>query len=177
MFQYFSTVSNVADEGEEDKSDNKGQEQVSDNFDTQIDDEMEDSQSTASASSNTVTTPAPLTPYRRPTPGKRMHCGHNKRDAIEERLLKIIEQPEKELDEDEKLCQSLATSLRKIQDPQRKEYTKLRLQQTMYDCMYGSQPNVGMTPPQQVSMPTHMPHHQQSYNYSVNSDGSTFTSF
>ena len=29
MFQYFSTVSNVADEGEEDKSDNKGQEQVS----------------------------------------------------------------------------------------------------------------------------------------------------
>ena len=31
MFQYFSTVSNVADEGEEDKSDDKGQEQV---FDT-----------------------------------------------------------------------------------------------------------------------------------------------
>ena len=102
MFQYFSTVSNVADEGEEDKSDNEGQEQVSDNLDTQIDDEMEDSQSTASASSNTVTTPPPLTPCRRPTPGKRMHCGHNKRDAIEERLLKIIEQPEKEPDEDEK---------------------------------------------------------------------------
>ena len=40
MFQYFSTVSNVADEGEEDKSDNEGQEQVSDNLDTQIDDEM-----------------------------------------------------------------------------------------------------------------------------------------
>ena len=43
MFQYFSTVSNVADEGEEDKSDNEGKEQVSDNLDSQIDDEMEDS--------------------------------------------------------------------------------------------------------------------------------------
>ena len=162
--------------GEEDKSDNEGQEQVADNLDSQIDDEMEDSQSTASASSNTVTTPPLLTPCRRPTPGKRMHCGHNKRDAIEERLLKIIEQPEKEPDEDEKFCQSLATSLRgKIQDPQRKEYTKLRLQRTMYDCMYGSQPNVGLNQPQQVPMP--MSHHQQSYNYSVNSDGSTFTSF
>ena len=131
MFKYFSTVSNVADEGEEDKSDNEGQEQVSDNLDSQIDDEMEDSQSTASAFSNRVTTTPPLTPCRRPTPGKRMHCGHNKRDAIEERLLKIIEQLEKESDEDEKFCQSLATSLRKIQDPQRKGYTKLRLQQTM----------------------------------------------
>ena len=175
MFQYFSTVSNVADEGEEDKHDDEGQEQVSDNLVTQIDDEMEDSQSTASASSNTVTTPPPLTPYRRPTPGKRMHCGHNKRDAIEKRLLKIIEQPEKEPDEDEKFCQSLATSLWKIKDPQRKEYTKLRLQQAMYNCMHGSQPNVGLTQPQQVPMP--MSHHQQSYNYSVNSDGSTFTSF
>ena len=168
MFQYFSTVSNVADEGEEDKSDNEGQEQVSDNLDSQIDDEMEDSPSTTS--SNRVTTPLPLTPCRRPTPGKRMHCGHNKRDAIEERLLKIIEQLEKEPDEDEKFCQSLATSLRKIQDPQRKEYTKLRLQQTMYNCMYGSQPNVGLNQPQQVPMP--MAHHQQSYNYSVNSDTS-----
>ena len=102
MFQYFSTVSNVADEGEEDKSDNKGQEQVSDNLDTQIDDEMEDSQSTASASSNRVTSAPPLTPCRRPTPGKRMHCGQNKRDAIEERLLQIIGKPEKEPDEDEK---------------------------------------------------------------------------
>ena len=127
MFQYFSTVSNVADEGEEDKSDNEGQEQVSDNLDSQIDDEMEDLQSTASTSSNRVTSPPPLTPCRRPTPGKRMHCGQNKRDVIEERLFQIIEKPEKEPDEDEKLCQSLATSLRKIQDPQRKEYTKLKV--------------------------------------------------
>ena len=162
MFQYFSTVSNVADEGEEDKSNNEGQEQVSDNLDSQIDDKMEDSQSTASASSNRVTSPPPLTPCRRPTPGKRMCCGQNKRDDIEERLLQIIEKPEKEPDEDEKFCQSLATSLRKLQDLQRKEYTKLRLQQTMYDCMYGSQPKVGLNQPQQV--PMSMAHHQQSYN-------------
>ena len=175
MFQYFSTVSNVADEGKEDKSDDEGQEQVSDTLDTQIVDEMEDSQSTASASSNMVTTPPPLTPCRRPTPGKRMHYGQNKRDPIEEKLLKIIEKPEKEPGEDEKFCPSLATSLRKIQDPQRKEYTKLKLQQTMYNCIYGSQPNIGLTQLWQVPVP--MPQHQQSYNYSVNSDGSTFTSF
>ena len=100
-----------------------------------------------------------------------MHYGQNKRGAIEEKLLKIIEKPEKEPDEDEIFCQSLATSLRKIQDPQRKEYTKLKLQQTMYDCMYGPQPKVGLTQPQPMSQ------HLQSYNYSVNSDGSTFTSF
>ena len=139
--------------------------------------EMEDSQSSASASSNRVTTPPPLTPCRRPTPGKRMHYGPNKRDAIEEKLLKIIEKPEKQPDEDEIFCLSLATSLRKIQDPQRKEYTKLQLQQTMYNCMYGSQPNVGPTQPQPQQVPMPMSHHQQNYNYSVNSDGSTFASF
>ena len=175
MFQYLSTVSNVADERDEDKGDDEGQEQIFDNLDILIVDEMEDSQSTASAPSNMATTQPPLTPCRRPTPGKRMHCGQYKKDVIEERLLKIIEKLEKEPDEEEKFCQSLATSLRKIQDPQRKEYTKLRLQQTMYNCMYGSQPNVGLTQPQQVPMP--MSHHQQSYNYSVNSDGRTFTSF
>ena len=74
--------------GGEDKSDNEGQEQVSDNLDSQIDDHMEDSQSTASASSNRVTTPPPLTPCRRPTPGKRMHCGHNKRMLLRRDCLK-----------------------------------------------------------------------------------------
>ena len=79
--------------------------------------------------------------------------------------------------EDEIFCLSLATSLRKIQDPQRKEYMKLQLQQTMYNCMYGSHPSVGLTQsqPQQVAMP--MSHHQQGYNYSVGNDGSTFASF
>ena len=90
-----------------------------------MNDEMEDSQSSASASSNRITTPLPLTPCRRPTPGKRMHYGPNKRDVIEENLLKIIKKMEKQPDEDEIFCLSLATSLRKIQDPQRKEYTKL----------------------------------------------------
>ena len=105
-----------------------------------------------------------------------MHYGPKKRNAIEEKLLKIIEKPEKEPDEDEIFCLSLTTSLRKIQDPQWKEYTKLQLQQTMYNCMYGSQPNVGLAQPQlqQVLMP--MSHHQQNYNYGVNSDGSTFAS-
>ena len=45
-------------------------------------------------------------------------------------------------------CPRLAASLSKIQDPQKKEYTKLQLQQTLYNCMYGSQPNVGQTQPQ-----------------------------
>ena len=89
---------------------------------------MENSQSSASASSNRVTALPPLTPCRRLTPGKRMHYGPNKRDAIEEKLLKIIEKPEKEPNEDEIICLSLATSVRKIQDPQRKEYMKLQLQ-------------------------------------------------
>ena len=75
-------MSNVADDGEEDKSDDEGQEQVFDILDTKIVDEMEDSQSSASASSNKVTTPPPLTPCKRPTPGKRVHYGNNKRHAI-----------------------------------------------------------------------------------------------
>ena len=58
----------------DDKSDDKGQEQVFDTLDTQIVDEMENSQSSASTSSNKVTTPPPLPPCRRSTPGKRMHC-------------------------------------------------------------------------------------------------------
>ena len=136
---------------------------------------MEDSQS--SASSNRGTRPPPLTPCRRPPPGKRMHYGPNKRDAIEEKLLKIIEKPEKHHDEDEISCLSLATSLRKVQDSQRKEYMKLQLQQTTYNCMYGSYPNVGLTQPQPQQVPMAMSHHQQNYNYSVSSDGSTFASF
>ena len=139
--------------------------------------EMEESQSSASASSNRVITPPPLTPCRRPTPGKRKHYGPNKRDAIEEKLLQIIEKPEKQPDEDEIFCLSLATFLRNIQDPQRKEYTKLLLQQTMYNCMYGSQPNVGPTQPQPQQVAMLMSHHQQNYNYCEGNDGSTFTSF
>ena len=136
--KYFSTASNVADEGEEDKSDDEGQEQVVDSHYTQTVNEMEDFQSSVSASSNRVTTPPSLTPCRRPTPGKRIYYCPNNRDPIEEKLLKITLKPEKQPDEGEIFCLSLATSLRKIQDPQRKEYMMLQLQQTMYNCMYGS---------------------------------------
>ena len=77
-------------------------------------------------------------------------------------------------------CLLSAATLKKIQVPQKKKYTKLQLQQTLYNCIYGSvvdlQPTVGQTQPQpqwvQVLMP--MPQHQQNYNYIVKSDGSTF---
>ena len=106
-----------------------------------------------------------------------------KKDAIKDKLLQIIEKLEKKPDEDERLCLSLATALRKIQDPQKKEYTKLQFQQTLYNCMYGSvvnlQPTVAQTQPQpqQVQVPMPMPQHQQNYNYIVNSYDSTFPSF
>ena len=100
--------------GKEEKSDEEEQKQVVDTQDTQIINEIEDSQSSTSASSNRVTPPPPLTPCRRPTPNKRMCYGPNKRDAIEEKILKIIEKPEKQPDEDEVFCLSLAISLRKI---------------------------------------------------------------
>ena len=80
-------------------------------------------------------------------------------------------------------CLSLAATLKKIQDPQKKECTKLQLQQTWYNCMYGSvvnlQPNVAQTwpQPQQVQVPMPMPQQQQNYNYTVNSDDITFASF
>ena len=104
MFSYFSSASNVADGGKEDDSDDvEGQEQVvTDTQDTQISDKMEDTQSSAGNSSqsqccsNRVTTPLPLTPCRRPTPGKRM-CYSPKKDAIEDKLLQIIKKLEKKM--------------------------------------------------------------------------------
>ena len=89
-------------------------------------------------------------------------------------------------------CLSLAAKLRKIKDPKKKEYTQLQLQQTLYNCMYGDapQPQTQTQPqpqpqpqlqPQQF--PTLMDHQQssslsglQSYNYTMSSDGSTFSS-
>ena len=80
----------------------------------------------------------------------------------------------------------LAAKLRKIKDPKKKEYAQLQLQQTLFNCMYGdaSQPEPQPQPqqlPQQF--PTLMAHQQsssssglQSYNYTVSSDGSTFSS-
>ena len=79
------------------KNFSEGQELVvADTQDTQISDEMEDTQSSAGNSSqsqssnNRVTTPPPLTPSKRPMLGKRMHCSP-KKAAIEDKLLQIIE--------------------------------------------------------------------------------------
>ena len=108
-----------------------------------------------------------------------MCYGPNKKDGIEEKLLKIIENQKKSLMKMKCFFKFSSPLLRKIQHPQKKEYTKLQLQQTLYNCIYGSQPNVGQTQPQvqQVQNIIPMPQQQQTYNYHVNSDGSTFASF
>ena len=84
--------------------------------------ETEDSQSSAGTSSR-LTMPPPSTPVSRPTPGKRMQHSP-KKDAIEEKPLEIIQQPENKPDE-ELFCLSLAAKLRKIKDPKKKEYAQL----------------------------------------------------
>ena len=80
--------------------------------------------------------------------------------------------------------------MRKIKDPQKKEYAQLQLQQTLYNCMYGDAPQAQPDPqpqlqPQQLpqQFPTLMDHQQsssssglQSYNYTMSSDGNTFAS-
>ena len=140
--------------------------------------ETEDSQSSAGTSSR-LTTPPPSTPVSRPTPGKRMRHGP-KKDTVEEKLLEIIQQPESKPDEEELFCLSLAAKLRKIKDPQKKEYAQLQLQQTLYNCMYGDAPEPQLQPqqfptlmyPQQSSSSSGL----QSYNYTMSSDGSTFAS-
>ena len=63
-----------------------------------------------------------------------------KNDAIEEKLLEIIQQPESKPDEEELFCLSLAAKAEEIKDPKKKEYTQLQLQQTLYNCMYGDDP-------------------------------------
>ena len=73
---------------------------VADTQDTQICDEMENSQSSdgnsSQSSNNRVTTTSPLTPSRRPAPGKRM-CYGPKKDAIEDKLLQIIKKTGKKM--------------------------------------------------------------------------------
>ena len=154
--------------------------------DMDIGGETEDSQSSPGTSSR-LNTPPPLTPVSRPTPGKRMRHGP-KKDPVEEKLLDIIQKPESKPDEEELFCLSLAAKLRRIKDPQKREYAQMQLQQTLYNCMYGDAPQPQQLPqpqPQQLpqQFPTHMAHQQsssssglQSYNYTVSSDGSTFTS-
>ena len=70
-------------------------------------------------------------------PGKR----HYKESCIEEKLLEIIEEPKTKLDEDEMFCLCIASTLKKIKDPQKKEYAKLQLQQCVYNSLYGQGPS------------------------------------
>ena len=82
--------------------------------------------------------------------------------------------------------EGLDAKLRKIKDPQKKEYAQLQLQQRLYNCMYGDAPQPQpQLQPQQLpqQFPTLMDHQQsssssglQSYNYTLSSDGSTFAS-
>ena len=192
----------MADVGDADGSDDEqvelSQDQEVATPDMEIGGETEDSQSSPGTSSR-LTTPPPLTPVSRPTPGKRMRHGP-KKDPVEEKLLDIIQKPESKPDEEELFCLSLAAKLRRIKDPQKREYAQMQLQQTLYNCMYGDAPQPQRLPqpqpqqlpqqlPQQMAQqlpqqfPTHMAHQQsssssglQSYNYTVSSDGSTFTS-
>ena len=134
-----STASNVASAGGADGSDDDevevAQEQEAVTPDMNIGGETEDSQSSAGTSSR-LTMPLPSTPVSRPTLGKRMQHGP-KKDTVEEKLMEIIQQPESKPDEEELICLNLAAKLRKIKDPQKKEYAQLQLQQTLYNCMYG----------------------------------------
>ena len=174
-----STASNVADAGAADGSDDDEVEQEAATPDMDIGGETEDSQSSAGTSSR-LTLPLLSTPVSRPTPGKRMQHGP-KKDATEEKLLEILQQPESKPDE-ELFCLSLAAKLRKIKDPKKKEYAQLQLQQTLYNCMYGDDPQHDPQPqqlPQQF--PTLMGHQLSSsssglqrYSYTASSDDSTF---
>ena len=124
--------------GEDGSDDDKvevSQEQEAGTPDMDIGGETEDSQSSAGTSSR-LTMPPPSTPVSRPTLGKRMRHGP-KKDTVEEKLLEIRQQPESKPDEEELFCLSLVAKLRKIKDPQKKEYAQLQLQQTLYNCMYG----------------------------------------
>ena len=93
-----STASNVADtggrcHGSDDDEVEASQEQEAGTPDMDIGGETEDSQSSAGTSSR-LTMPPPSTPVSRPTLGKRMQHGP-KKDTVEEKLLEIIQEPER----------------------------------------------------------------------------------
>ena len=131
-----STASNVADAGGDDNSDD---DEVEASQEQEVGTpETEDSQSSAGTSSR-LTTPLPSTPVSRLTLGKRMQHGP-KKDTVEEKLLELIQEPEHKPDEEELFCLSLASKLRKIKDPKKREYAQLQLQQTRFNCMYHDAP-------------------------------------
>ena len=140
----------MADVGGADGSDDEqvelSQDQEVATPDMEIGGETEDSQSSPGTSSR-LNTPPPLTPVSRPTPGKRVRHGP-KKDPVEEKLLEIIQKPESKPDEEELFCLSLAAKLRRIKDPQKREYAQMQLQQTLYNCMYGDAPQPQPQPQQ-----------------------------
>ena len=69
-------------------------------------------------------------------------------------MLEIIQKPESKPDEEELFCLSLAAKLRRIKDPQKREYAHMQLQQTLYNCMYGDAPQ---PQPQPQQLPQQMP--------------------
>ena len=84
----------MADVGGADGSDDdQDQDQEAATPDMEIGGETEDSQSSPGTSSR-LTTPPPLTPVSRPTPGKRMQHSP-KKDPVEEKLLEIIQKTRK----------------------------------------------------------------------------------
>ena len=89
-------------DGRDDEQVELAQEQEAATLDMEIGGETEDSQSSPGTSSR-LTTPLPLTPVSRPTPGKRMRHGP-KKDPVEEKLLEIIQKPESKPDEEELFC-------------------------------------------------------------------------
>ena len=126
--------SNIGDEDDENHDDN------SDDGDSQAQehehDKIEDSESSAStpqssqsSSNNMVLTPPHVLPKVDVTPGKLHRKKRNNR--VEEKLLQMIEKPEPKHDEDKMFCLSLVATLKKITYLQRKELTKLKLQQSL----------------------------------------------
>ena len=130
--------------------------------------DVEDSESSQStpASSQQVYSPPPI--RGKIQPGKRCY----KESHIEEKLLEITEKPETKLDEVEMFCLSITSTLKKIKDPQKKEYTKLQLQQCVYNSLYGQEPSNQQR--NQHSMPPGMiPNSNSNFTF----DGTNYTNY
>ena len=94
-----------------------GEEDESDDGDTQISNKLEDSQSSAGNSSQSSNNRV----YNTTAFNSKVETNiGQKQDATEDKMLQIIKKPEGKLDEGEMFCFSIATNVRKIQDPQKK---------------------------------------------------------
>ena len=94
-----------------------------------------------------------------------------KKATLRRKLLEIIEKSETKLGEDKMFfCLSIASTLKKIKDLQKKEYAKLQLQQCMYNSLYGQGPSSQQG--NQNSMPLGMIH-----NSNFTFDGTNYTNY